>query len=296
MTTDAVIRPVVEIASLSVGTHHHDGRTLLHSVDLAMQPGERVGLVGESGSGKSLLSLSIIGLLPEATSITGGSVTVGDSRVDLATEHELASLRGSRMAMIYQNPLGSLNPVMTIGKQIAEAILVHRPVSMRAARQQAVDLLGRVGIADAAANAERYPHEFSGGMRQRVMIAMAICCEPSLLLADEPTTALDVTTQARILELLDELSRERDMAVLFVTHNLAVASEFCDRIDVMRKGRIVESGPTDVVLRAPAHPYTRALRDSLCTLDTDPAKPLGAVSTEDLDEDSDSTPTIRRIA
>ena len=163
---------------------------------------------------------------------------------------------------------------MRVGEQIAEAIRVHERVSKQDAQQRAVALLDRVGVRDAAASARCYPHEFSGGMRQRAMIAMAISCSPDILLADEPTTALDVTTQAKILDLLNELSLERGMAVLFVTHNLAVANSFCDRIDVMLRGQIVESGPTADVLGHPTHAYTRALRDSLCTFDTDPAERL----------------------
>ena len=265
--------PVLAIDDLVLGLRHHE-RTLLHGVTMSIQPGERVGLVGESGSGKSLLSLSAIGLLPDAIEQRGGTITVAGRRVDGASERELDGMRGNAMAMIYQNPLGSLNPVSRIGNQIAEAIRIHRSVSKAVAQREAVDLLARVGVREPQRSARAYPHEFSGGMRQRAMIAMAISCEPALLLADEPTTALDVTTQARILDLLAELSVERNMAVLFVTHNLAVANDFCDRIDVMYSGRLVESGPAREVLAHPRHPYTQALRDSLCTLDTDPNEPL----------------------
>lgn len=265
--------PVLEISGLELGLRHSE-KTLLHGVSLSIAPGERVGLVGESGSGKSLLSLSAIGLLPDAIERRAGTITVAGERLDDRPERDLVALRGNSMAMIYQNPLSSLNPVMRVGDQIAEAIRIHQPVSKAVASRQAVDLLGRVGVSTPERSARAYPHEFSGGMRQRAMIAMAISCEPALLLADEPTTALDVTTQARILDLLLDLSTERGMAVLFVTHNLAVADDFCERIDVMYSGRIVESGPAKTVLGSPRHPYTRALRDSLCTLETDPTKPL----------------------
>lgn len=259
----------LRIEDLRLGLAGDPEVELLHGVSMTIAPGERVGLVGESGSGKSLLSLSVIGLLPSAVEVRSGSISVGGDRIERLRERQLARLRGRRMAMIYQNPLNSLNPVRRVGDQIAEAILVHERVSKREAWDRTVALLDRVGVREPAASARFYPHEFSGGMRQRAMIAMAISCNPEILLADEPTTALDVTTQAKILDLLNELSLERGMAVLFVTHNLAVANSFCDRIDVMYRGQIVESGPTAAVLGSPSHGYTRALRDSLCTFDTD---------------------------
>lgn len=261
---------VLSIDRLSAGVKSERGSELIRGVSLTIDRGERVGLVGESGSGKSLLSLSIMGLLPAAIEIQSGTITLGGERIDNMSEEKLTKLRGRRMAMIYQNPLNSLNPVMRVGQQIAEAILVHNRIPKTEAMDRAVALLDRVGVGEAAVSARRYPHEFSGGMRQRAMIAIAISCEPDILLADEPTTALDVTTQAKILDLLNELSLERGMAILFVTHNLAVAKSFCDRIDVMYRGQIVETGPTADVLGSPAHAYTRALRDSLCTFDTDP--------------------------
>lgn len=263
------VAPALEITDLRAGVRGDPDSELLHGVSMTISPGERVGLVGESGSGKSLLSLSVMGLLPSAIGIRSGSICVGGDRIDQLSESRLAGMRGKRMAMIYQNPLNSLNPVLRVGAQIAEAILVHERIPRSEAWDRAVNLLERVGVRDAAESAKFYPHEFSGGMRQRAMIAMAISCEPEILLADEPTTALDVTTQAKILDLLNELSLERSMAVLFVTHNLAVANSFCDRVDVMLRGDIVESGPTEAVLGHPTHSYTRALRDSLCTFDTD---------------------------
>lgn len=265
---------VLKFHELRIGVESDPSSELVRGVSMAIGRGERVGLVGQSGSGKSLLSLAVMGLLPPVITIRSGSISVTGDRVDVLTESQLSAWRGRRMAMIYQNPLNSLNPVMRVGDQIAEAILVHNRVSPREARTRAIDLLDRVGVHAPSASAKFYPHEFSGGMRQRAMIAMAISCEPAVLLADEPTTALDVTTQAKILELLNELSQERGMAVLFVTHNLAVANSFCDRIEVMYRGQIVESGSTSKVLKSPEHPYTRALRDSLCTFDTDPHQRL----------------------
>ncbi len=265
---------VLEIRDLRLGLTRPPRTALLHGVDLTVARGERVGLVGESGSGKSLLSLTTMGLQPAAVSVTGGSVTVGGTQVVGARERELDALRGARMAMIYQDPMSSLNPVRTVGWQIAETLRVHAGLNGPTARRRAVDLLGAVGVRDPRRSVDAYPHEFSGGMRQRVMIAMAISCEPELLLADEPTTALDVTTQARIIELLDALVAERGMGVVFVTHDLAVAAGFCDRIAVMRHGRIVEEGPAGSLLRAPQDPYTRALLESICTFETDPDQPL----------------------
>ena len=265
---------VLSVENLHLGLRYDAAAELIHDVSVTIRAGERVGLVGQSGSGKSLLSLAIMGLLPSAIQIRSGTITVVGERVDSRSESDLVAMRGQSMAMVYQNPLSSLNPVMRIGDQIAEAIRAHRAVSWRTSMTEAVELLDRVGVYEPAVSARFYPHEFSGGMRQRAIIAMAISCEPAILLAEEPTTALDVTTQARILSLLNDLSLERGMAVLFVTHNLAVANGFCDRIDVMHEGQIVESGPTAQVLGAPKHPYTAALRNAICTLDTDPHQRL----------------------
>ncbi len=265
---------VLEIRDLRLALARGARTTLLHGVDLTVGRGERVGLVGESGSGKSLLSLTTMGLQPGAIAVTGGSVRVAGTEVVGATERDLDRLRGRTMAMIYQDPMSSLNPVRTVGQQIAEVLRVHEGLNRPTAHRRAVDLLGAVGVRDPRRSVDAYPHEFSGGMRQRVMIAMAISCEPDLLLADEPTTALDVTTQARIVELLDALVTERGMGVVFVTHDLAVAAGFCDRIAVMRDGRIVEEGPAGTLLRSPQDPYTQALLESICTFETDPDQPL----------------------
>jgi ABC-type dipeptide/oligopeptide/nickel transport system ATPase component len=264
--------PVLDVRDLRLGAA--PGIDILHGVSMAVGAGERVGLVGESGSGKSMLSLSVMGLQSPAVQTRGGSIEVAGTQILDASERELDRIRGRGMAMIYQDPMSSLNPVRRVGDQIVEAIRTHEDVSRSAARARTIDLLGRVGVRDPRRTVDNFPHEFSGGMRQRVMIAMAISCEPSLLLADEPTTALDVTTQAKIMELLDDLVRERQMGVVFVTHDIALAASFCDRIDVMRQGRIAESGATAGILAAPRHPYTQALLGAICTFETDPDKPL----------------------
>lgn len=273
--------PVLQVRDLRIGLRADAAVELIHGVNLDVIRGERVGLVGESGSGKSLLSLSVMGLQPSAIEVRSGSILVTDREVVGQSEKSLDELRGRTMAMIYQDPMSSLNPVRSVGNQIVEAIRAHNPVSRAAARRAAIDLLGSVGVRDPHRTVDNYPHEFSGGMRQRVMIAMAISCEPALLLADEPTTALDVTTQARIIELLDDLVDQRGMSVIFVTHDIALASSFCSRIDVMRMGEIVESRPTAELMASPRHPYTQALLAAICTFETDPNVPLlsGVAST-----------------
>jgi oligopeptide/dipeptide ABC transporter ATP-binding protein len=245
------------------------------SFDLAA--GGRLGLVGESGSGKSLTALSLMRLLPRQARISGGTIELGN--LDLATlsERAMARVRGGRIAIVYQDPMSSLNPVRTIGDQIVEAIRAHEPVSRSDARRRTVELLGHVGLPHAERRFDAYPHQFSGGMRQRVMIAMAVCAGPEILIADEPTTALDVTTQARIMDLLDMLIAERGMAVLLITHDLELAGSFCDDIQVMYAGRIVERGAAESVFADPVHPYTEALVASACRLDTDVATPIRAI-------------------
>jgi len=230
--------------------------------------GETIGLVGESGSGKSVSALSLLGLIPKrAGRIAAGSALFEGKEILHLSEEDLRKIRGARIAMIFQDPLSSLNPVLTIGRQITEAVENHRGVSNEEARKRATELLELVGIPDAAARLDNYPHQFSGGMRQRAMIAMALSCEPSLLIADEPTTALDVTIQAQILELLRRLRSELHMAVLLITHDLGVVAGFADRLAVMYAGRLVELGPTETILSDPAHPYTVGLLRSLPRLD-----------------------------
>lgn len=238
-------------------------------VDLTIGSGETVALVGESGSGKSVTSLSIIGLLPKRVGhIAEGSIAL---RRKNGTVTELTSLdaeslrkiRGNEIGMVFQEPMTSLNPVYTIGEQIAEPIRIHLGKSHREAEADAVRLLEQVGIPDPKRRARQYPHELSGGMRQRATIAMALSCDPGLLIADEPTTALDVTIQAQILDLLAELQAQRGMGILFVTHNLGVVAEIADRVAVMYAGRIVETGPVSEVFTRPRHPYTAGLMRSV---------------------------------
>ena len=228
-------------------------------VSLAVAPGEVLAIVGESGSGKTLTATALMGLLPPAARVVGGAALLEGRDLVGLDEAELGRLRGGRIAMIFQDPMSSLNPVLAVGEQVAEAIRAHRPVSAAEARREALALLRRVGIADPERRLDAFPHELSGGMRQRVMIAMAVANRPSLLIADEPTTALDVTIQAQILALLMDLVRETGSSLIFITHSLGVVSEIADRVVVMYAGRVVESGPVEAVFAAPRHPYTRAL-------------------------------------
>jgi oligopeptide/dipeptide ABC transporter ATP-binding protein len=236
------------------------GKPLIEGVSLAIAAGEMLGLVGESGCGKSVTALSIMRLIPEPPMrVTGGAIRLGGEDLLAFSERQLEDVRGNAIGMIFQEPMTSLNPVFSIGDQIEEAVLLHRNVGRAAARQRAVELLTRVGIPAPEAALSRYPHELSGGQRQRVMIAIALACEPRLLIADEPTTALDVTVQAQILDLIDDLRRETGMAVLLITHDLGVVSQYCDRVAVMYGGRVVEEAPAAELFAHPRHRYTEAL-------------------------------------
>jgi oligopeptide/dipeptide ABC transporter ATP-binding protein len=230
-------------------------------VSFAVEAGEIVGVVGESGSGKSVTSLSILGLIPTPPGRIepGSSVRFKGEELVGAPESRLRQLRGNEIAMIFQEPMTSLNPVYPVGEQIAESLRLHRKMGKREARSRAVELLREVGIADPEERARAYPHQLSGGMRQRVMIAIALSCEPALLIADEPTTALDVTIQAQILELILALRERRGMGVLLITHDLGVVAEVCDRVVVMYGGEVVEQGSVEELFRDPRHPYTRGL-------------------------------------
>jgi oligopeptide transport system ATP-binding protein len=236
-------------------------------VNFSLERGETLGIVGESGSGKSVTCYSIMGLIPQPP----GRIESGTAHfdgVDLlhCTAEQARGIRGKRVAMIFQDPMTSLNPYMRISDQLIEPLLIHEKISKSAARKRALDMLDAVGINDAARRINLYPHEFSGGMRQRVMIAMALITRPELLIADEPTTALDVTVQAQILELIKKLQREIGMAVIFITHDLGVVSGLCDRVQVMYAGRIVETADTRTLFYKPRHPYTRALQRSIPAL------------------------------
>ena len=236
---------------------------------------EVMGIVGESGSGKSVEAYSIMGLLAHPGKITGGSVTFDGEDLLAYDENQRRQFRGNKAAMIFQNPMTCLNPVYTIGNQLMEALTCHdKSISKAEARQRAIEMLELVGINNAERRVDQYPHEFSGGMRQRAMIAMALICHPKLLIADEPTTALDVTIQAQILELMKDLQAKTGMAIIFITHNLGVVAEICDRVSVMYAGHILEQGKVDDIFYNPAHPYTKGLLRSMPNLDDEKGKKL----------------------
>ena len=232
----------------------------LHGIDIALDGSETLGIVGESGSGKSVTSLAVMRLLDRAGRITGGRIEFNGRDITKAAPGDLRRLRGSALSMIFQNPRAALNPIRTVEQQIVDVLAAHdRVTSKSSARAQALDLLRAVRIRDPETRLSAYPHELSGGMCQRIMIAMAIACEPALLIADEPTTGLDVTTQQTVMELLAGIKAERGMAMILITHDLGLAARWCDRIAVMEAGRVVEEGPTEALFEAPAHPYTRRL-------------------------------------
>ena len=272
--------PLLEIRGLQTHFWTEAGvAKAVDGVDLDIQPGEVLGLVGESGSGKTVTALSILRLIPDPPGrIVGGQVRFkGRNLLDL-TWDEMHAIRGKEISMVFQEPMTSLNPVFTIGAQVIEVILAHGPGSRQDAHAQAVEMLGQVGIPDAAARMKQYPHQLSGGMRQRVMIAMALILNPSLLIADEPTTALDVTIQAQILDLMLEMkTRHAQAAILLITHNLAVVAETCDRVAVMYGGKIQEIAPVGELFRSPLHPYTRGLLGSLPRVDGDRAERLTTI-------------------
>ena len=272
--------PLLEVSNLNVIFPQERGPALVpvDDVSFTVSPGELVALVGESGCGKTLTGLALPRLLPRGAELGAGSA-IRFRGTDLTGlgERELRAYRGRRIAMVFQDPMTSLNPVMRVGAQVAEAIHAHRKVSRRDARERVLALLVEVGIADPEARIDAYPHQLSGGMRQRVLIAMALAGEPDLLVADEPTTALDVTIQAQILELLDHLRAARGLAVLLITHDLGIVAGRADRVLVMYAGRIVESAPTVQLFAHPAHPYTRGLFASIPRLNASTTRltPIG---------------------
>jgi len=289
------VRPLLDVRDLTIGfPQPRGGRALalaqqakaaVRSLSFSIAPGEVLGLVGESGSGKSITSLAIMGLLPPAAIVTGEITFQNGSRNgDGAATHltnlpsdQMRELRGSRIAMIFQEPMTALNPVMRVGDQIAEAVLAHHRVSKAEAWRQAVAGMRDVAIPEPEQRARSYPHQLSGGMRQRVMIAMAIVNRPQLLIADEPTTALDVTIQQQILDLLNDLRHKFGLAMLFISHDLAVVSHVADRVAVMYAGNLVELGTKADIFHAPAHPYTQGLLRAIPTLATDRALPLATI-------------------
>jgi oligopeptide/dipeptide ABC transporter ATP-binding protein len=242
----------------------------VNEVSYDVYPGETIGIVGESGSGKSVSVMSMLGLLPQPPArIVGGQITFDGRDLLQLPSSALRDIRGREIAMIFQDPMTSLNPVLSVGQQLVEAMRVHRRIKRKDARRRAAELLELVGVPNARARVDEYPHEFSGGMRQRVMIAMAIANQPKLLIADEPTTALDVTVQAQVMEVLQEAKEETDAATILITHDLGLVAEFADRVMVMYGGRIVESGPVHAIFNDPRHPYTLGLMGSLPRLDVD---------------------------
>ena len=288
------MRPLLDVRDLTI--HFPPSRSAVQpktvapaavsGISFSVAPGEVLGLVGESGSGKSITSLAIMGLLPPAAVVRGEIIFqnepsgdnngVSGNLLDLPSD-QLRQLRGSRIAMIFQEPMTALNPVMRVGDQIAEAVLAHHRVSKSEAWRRAVDGMREVAIPDPDQRARSYPHQLSGGMRQRVMIAMAIVNRPQLLIADEPTTALDVTIQQQILDLLNELRHKFGLAMLFISHDLAVVSHVADRVAVMYAGNLVELGTKADIFRAPAHPYTQGLLRAIPNLATDRALPLATI-------------------
>ncbi|WP_047868559.1 ABC transporter ATP-binding protein [Nocardiopsis sp. RV163] len=268
--------PLLRIQDLSVSYPTPDGlKEVVRGVDLSVSRGERVALVGESGSGKSVTARAVLRLDPEAR--TSGRILLDGEDVLEMSAREVRRVRGARAGLVFQDPLASLNPVKTVGWQITQPLRI-RGVGRREARRRAVDLLGRLGVADAARRFDDYPHQFSGGMRQRVVIAIAVIAEPQVLVADEPTTALDVRVQAQVLGLLGELARERDMAVLLITHDLGIVAGFAQRVAVMRDGGLVEEGDVDGVYTSPRHPYTRALLDAVPRIGDQPGRRLGTAT------------------
>ncbi len=262
------MKPLLNISNLNVSFQNESGTVHpVRGVGLQVNQGETVALVGESGCGKSVTALSILRLLPSPPArFDSGSIQfLGKDLLELS-ESEMQSLRGNDIGMVFQEPMTSLNPILTIGDQIAETILLHNNISEKQAKERVLDILKKVAIPSPDQRINQYPHELSGGMKQRVMIAMAISCNPKLLIADEPTTALDVTIQSQILELLESLQKEMGMAILLITHNLGIVAEYAARVAVMYAGKIVEESKTEPLFENPAHPYTRGLLNSLPNL------------------------------
>lgn len=261
---------LLEVKNLRVEFPTRRGTLLaLDDISFGITPGEILGVVGESGAGKSLTGAAIIGLLEPPGRIAGGEIRLEGERIDNLPPEKFRALRGRKIGAIFQDPLTSLNPLYTIGKQLVETIRTHLPVSEKEARERAIKLLQETGIPAAEQRIDQYPHQFSGGMRQRVVIALALAAEPKLIVADEPTTALDVSIQAQIIQLLKRLCKVHGAAVMLVTHDMGVIAETCDRVAVMYAGRIVEIGPVGEVIHHPQHPYTVGLMGSIPAMDED---------------------------
>ena len=247
----------------------HGTLRALDDISFDIAPGEILGVVGESGAGKSLTGASIIGLLEPPGRVASGQIVLEGQRIDHLSADQMRHIRGRKIGAIFQDPLTSLNPLYSIGKQLTETILAHLPVTPKEARQRAIDLLKDTGISAAEQRIDHYPHQFSGGMRQRVVIALALAAEPQLIVADEPTTALDVSIQAQIISLLKKVCKDRGAAVMLITHDMGVIAETCDRVAVMYAGRIAEIGPVHEVIYHPAHPYTAGLMASIPDMESD---------------------------
>ncbi len=270
---------LLEVAELSAAFDTEGGTvTVVDRVSFRVEAGETVGLVGESGCGKSVTALSIMGLLPKpAGRIVGGRIALGGEELTAASAERLREIRGNRVAMVFQEPMTALNPVQRIGRQLAETFELHGDAKPAEVRQRSLELLTRVGMPAPERRLSEYPHQLSGGMRQRVMIAMALAGKPDVLIADEPTTALDVTIQAQILELLRELQRDTGMAIVFITHDLGVIAELCSRVLVMYAGRIAEEAGAEALFDDPLHPYTQGLLASIPRLDDEPKTTLATI-------------------
>jgi peptide/nickel transport system ATP-binding protein len=270
-----VADPLLEVKDLKVHFRTDDGVVkAVDGVSYSVQPGETLGIVGESGSGKSVSSLTVMGLITSKEAQISGEVNFQGVDLLKLPPDEMRTIRGAKISMIFQDPMTSLHPFYKVGDQIAEAIRQHQDISKRQASDQAVEMLGKVNIPRPEERAKQYPHEFSGGMRQRAMIAMALALNPDLLIADEPTTALDVTVQAQILDLIDRLKDEFNAAVIIITHDLGVVAEHCDNIQVMYAGKAAEFGNTDDIYYRPLHPYTWGLLGSIPRLDAEEKEPL----------------------
>ncbi|MGY6646533.1 MAG: ABC transporter ATP-binding protein [Salinarimonas sp.] len=257
-------KPVLEVRNLRVEFPHRRGNLVaVDDVSFTVNEGEVLGVVGESGAGKSMTGSAIIGLLEPPGRIAGGEVWLDGERIDNLSQEAMRKIRGKRIGMVFQDPLTSLNPLYTVGRQLIETILTHQDLTEAQARRHAIDLLGEVGIPSPEKRIDQYPHQFSGGMRQRVVIALALCVNPRMIIADEPTTALDVSIQAQIIKLLKRLCDEHGAAIMLVTHDMGVIAETADRVAVMYAGRIAEIGPVQDVIKSAKHPYTEGLMGSI---------------------------------
>lgn len=289
---------LLQVKNLAVSFSTYRGKVkAVRDVSFSVDEGKTIGIVGESGCGKSVTSHAIMGLLPrENSKIEHGQIIFNDRNITDLSEKEMNRLRGNEIAMIFQDPMTSLNPVLTIGTQIQESLFLHKKLTKQQARQRAIELLKLVGIPSAEMRLDDYPHQFSGGMRQRVMIAMALSCEPKLLIADEPTTALDVTVQAQILDLLKQLQRKTNTAIVLISHDLGVIANLCDDIAVMYAGQIVEYGSAEGIFYNAHHPYTKGLLKSLPRLTDKKDEPLSVIEGQppDLKQDINFCPFAMR--